>query len=192
MTAEPSGYERALDLFEAVVRGVPCDGWDSPSPCAGWSARDVIGHVIEGQREIIALAAAEEPPAAVDEPGKLTGPDPLESWREARTQCAEALTEQALARPIPFGGFGELPLRDLLDTYVLELLVHAWDLARSNGQAVRLDGDLVHHAFNTAQVVGASMRSQGLIGPALVPPRGAGELTRLLAFLGRRETAGAQ
>ena len=192
MTAEPSGYERALDLFEAVVVGVPADGWDSPSPCAGWSALDVIGHVIEGQREIIALASQEEPPAPVDEPGKLAGDDPLESWREARAECAASLTERALARPIPFGGFGELPLRDLLDTYVLELLVHAWDLAKANGQPVRLDGDLVHHAFNTAQVVGGSMRAEGLIGPALTPPHGANELTRLLAFLGRLETPDAQ
>ncbi|GAB3664997.1 TIGR03086 family metal-binding protein [Actinocorallia lasiicapitis] len=188
MTAEPSGYERALDLFEAVVAGVPADGWDSASPCAGWTARDVIGHVIEGQREIIALARQEAPPAPVEEPAKLAGTHPMRSWREARTDCAAALTEQALARDIPFGGFGELPLHVLLDTYVLELLVHAWDLAATNDQPLTLDGDLVHHAFNTAQVVGNSMRAEGLIGPALTPPPGAGELTRLLAFLGREQT----
>ncbi|MCP9972699.1 maleylpyruvate isomerase N-terminal domain-containing protein [Actinomadura madurae] len=43
-----SGYHRALDLFEGLVAGVPRDGWDAPSPCEGWTARDVAGHVAAG------------------------------------------------------------------------------------------------------------------------------------------------
>ncbi|MEO3785131.1 TIGR03086 family metal-binding protein [Actinocorallia sp. B10E7] len=187
MTREPSGYERALDLFEGVVVGVPENAWSLPSPCEGWTAGDLLGHVIGGQLEIIALVGREEPPDAADAPGRLVGPDPVASWRRARAACAAALTPEALATPIPFGGFGELPLRDLLDTYVLELLVHAWDLARAAGLPVRLDPDLVHRASATAQVIGTTMRKEGLLGPALTPPRGAGELTRLLAFLGRDE-----
>lgn len=186
MTREPSGYERALDLFEGVVSGVPADGWDRPSPCELWTARDVAGHVIGGQREIIALTVSADPPDAAEDPGQFASDDPLRAWKSARAECGAALTAEALARPIPFGGFGELPLRDLLDTYVLELLVHAWDLAQATGQDVSLDSDLVHRAFATAQVIGASMRAEGLIGPALIPPRGSDELTRLLAFLGRR------
>lgn len=189
MTRDPSGYQRALDLFEGVVVGVPEDAWDLPSPCAAWSARDLLGHVIGGQLEIIALTGGEEAPDPVDDPGRLAWPDPVAAWLRARAACAAALTPEALATPIRFGGFGELPLRDLLDTYVLELLVHAWDLARAAGLPVRLDPDLVHRASATAQVIGTSMRKEGLIGPALTPPRGAGELTRLLAFLGRDESA---
>jgi uncharacterized protein (TIGR03086 family) len=189
MTRETGGYQRALDLFEGVVLSVPRDAWELPSPCAGWTARDLLGHVIDGQLEIIALAEGGRPPDAVADPGSLAGADPVASWRRARAACAAALTPRALATLIPFGGFGELPLRDLLDTYVLELLVHAWDLARAAGLPVRLDADLVHRASATAQVIGAGMREQGLIGPALTPPRGSGELTRLLAFLGRDESA---
>ncbi|MFD0534835.1 hypothetical protein ACFQY7_14835 [Actinomadura luteofluorescens] len=63
--------------------------------------------------------------------------------------------------------------------------MHAWDLARATGQPSRLDPDLVHHAFATAQVVAASLRSEGHLAPPLPAPRGADEQTRMLAFLGR-------
>lgn len=188
MSREPGGYVRALDLFEGVVAGVDAEGWEAPSPCTDWTARDVAGHVIGGQREILALARGVEPPDVADDPGSYAGPEPVLAWLRGRRECEAALTEEALLRPIPFGGLGELPLRDLLDTYVLELLVHAWDLAQATKQPVRLDPDLVHHAFATAQVVASTMRSEGLLGPALTPPQGADELTRLLAFLGRRSS----
>ena len=31
--------------FTDRVRGVAPGGWDSPSPCEGWTARDVVGHL---------------------------------------------------------------------------------------------------------------------------------------------------
>src|SRR3954454_24243321 len=151
MSREPSGYARALDLFQGVVAGVDVDGWGAPSPCTEWTARDVAGHVIGGQHEILALAQGVEPTDVADDPCEYAGPEPVLAWLRARRECEASLTEEALLRPIPFGGLGELPLRDLLDTYVLELLVHAWDLAQATKQSVQLDADLVHHALATAQ-----------------------------------------
>ena len=181
-----SGYHRALDLFEGLVAGVPRDGWDAPSPCAGWTARDVAGHVTGGQHLVRALAAGEPEPDVATGPARFVPGDVLMSWRTARKECAAALTPDALNRPIPFGGLGELPLADYLEAYILEPLVHAWDLARATDQPSRLDPDLVHHAFATAQVVAAPLRAAGHLAAPLPPPRGADEQTRMLAFLGRR------
>lgn len=180
-----SGYHRALDLFEGLVAGVPRDGWDAPSPCAGWTARDVAGHVTGGQFLVRALATGQPEPDVNAAPARFIAGDVLMSWRAARKECAAALTPDALHRPIPFDGLGELPLGDFLEGYILEPLVHAWDLARATGQPARLDPDLVHHAFATAQVVAASLRSEGHLAPPLPAPRGADEQTRMLAFLGR-------
>ncbi len=185
MAQDLSGYHRALDLFEGLVAGVPGDGWDAPSPCEGWTARDVAGHVTGGQYLIMALAGGEPEPDASRDPARFVPGDVLMSWRTARKECAEVLTPRALSRPIPFGGFGELPLADYLAAYILEPLVHAWDLARATGQPARLDPDLVHHAFATAQVVAAPLRAAGHLAPPLPPPKGADEQTRMLAFLGR-------
>lgn len=38
-------YERITATFTERVRGVGADAWDNPSPCEGWTARDVIGHL---------------------------------------------------------------------------------------------------------------------------------------------------
>ncbi|GAA0590080.1 TIGR03086 family metal-binding protein [Actinomadura livida] len=185
MAPNLSGYHRALDLFEGLVAGTPRDGWDAPSPCEDWTARDVAGHVTGGQYLIMALAEGRPEPDITRDPARFVPGDVLMSWRTARKECAAALTADALARPIPFGGLGELPLADYLEAYILEPLVHAWDLAKATDQPSRLDPDLVHHAFATAQVVAAHLRTTGHLAPPQRPQKGADEQTRLLAFLGR-------
>ena len=193
MTEEFTGYQRALDGFEAVLCAIPADGWDAPSPCTQWSVRDVAGHMIGGQHMIRDLAVGSPPENVNVAPRRFAGADPIESWRAARKECGGALTPAALGRPIPFGELGEVPLRDFLDGYILEILVHTWDIAQATGQAVRLDPDLVHHAFATARVIARPLREAGLLGPELPTARRADELTRLLAFVGRspgsRETS---
>jgi uncharacterized protein (TIGR03086 family) len=185
MTAELSGYQRALDGFAAVLGAVPAASWAAPSPCAHWTARDVAGHLVGGQYMIRALARGTEPPEINAAPGRFAGTDPVNSWRAARKECAAALTQDALRRPIPYGELGDVPLREFLGGYILEALVHTWDLARATGVPARLDPDLVHHAFATARVLATSLRTAGLLAPARPPPPRADELTRLLAFLGR-------
>ncbi|HEX6470603.1 MAG TPA: TIGR03086 family metal-binding protein [Streptosporangiaceae bacterium] len=186
MTEEFTGYHRALDRFEAVLAAIPADGWDAPSPCTDWSARDVAGHMIGGQHLIRALATGARPPDISAEPGRFAGADPVESWRTARKECSVALTPAALGRPIPFGRLGEVPLRDFLGGYILEALVHTWDIARATGLPAPLDADLVHHALATARVIAPTLRQAGVLAPALPAPPRAGELTRLLTFLGRQ------
>jgi uncharacterized protein (TIGR03083 family) len=50
------GFVRALDGFEAVLAGVAPGYWSAPSPCAGWSAADVAGHMIGDLRATQAMA----------------------------------------------------------------------------------------------------------------------------------------
>ncbi|MDX6740293.1 TIGR03086 family metal-binding protein [Actinocorallia sp. A-T 12471] len=184
-TEEPGGFRRALDLFEEAASAVPADAWEAPSPCAGWTARDVAGHVIGIQHEIIALTRGETPPDVSHTPARFARPDPLTAWKSARAACQSSLTPEALNRLIPFPGFGDLPLRTLLDTYVLELIVHAWDLATAAALPLHPEPDLIHHALATAQVIAPALRRDGLIAPPRPTPRGAPELTRLLSTLGR-------
>ncbi|WP_067468684.1 TIGR03086 family metal-binding protein [Actinomadura macra] len=185
MAQNLSGYHRALDLFESLVAGVPRDGWDAPTPCAPWTARDVAGHVTGGQHLIRALASGEPVPDITDDPVRFVPGDVLMAWRTARKECTASLTPGALKRLVPMGALGELPLGDFLGGYILEPLVHAWDLAVASDQPTRLDPDLVHHAFATAHLIAAPLRTAGHLAPPLPAPQGADEQTRLLAFLGR-------
>ena len=82
-------YGRAQSGFDAMLAGVQPDQWDSPSTCAGWTVRDVAGHVTWGQRQLRAWATR----GTYDQPGGpgtphpavvLAGADPVSAWRAAR------------------------------------------------------------------------------------------------------------
>jgi SAM-dependent methyltransferase len=47
-------YEGLAAQFGERVEAVPDDKWSAAAPCEGWTARDVVKHVIEGQQSIVA------------------------------------------------------------------------------------------------------------------------------------------
>jgi Mycothiol maleylpyruvate isomerase N-terminal domain len=40
-------YLRALDRLGAVVDAVPAERWDASTSCSGWSARRLVGHLVD-------------------------------------------------------------------------------------------------------------------------------------------------
>jgi uncharacterized protein (TIGR03086 family) len=179
------GFVRALDAFESVVAGVPPGRWDAPSPCEGWCAADVAGHVIIALRAIENRAAGHPEADGPADPRTAAGDDPVAAWQAARSGMMVALGPAALARPVQLPWGGQMPLREFVARYPLEILVHTWDLAQATGQAVVLDPGLVREALSTAQQFAPAGRAAGLIGPERPVPADAGDLTRLLALFGR-------
>lgn len=57
---DTGAYRRAQDGFDEVLTAVTSGQWDSPSACAGWTVRDVVGHMIWGQELVRHLAAGQE------------------------------------------------------------------------------------------------------------------------------------
>lgn len=182
------GFVRALDSFEAVLAGVAPSRWSAPSPCAGWSAADVAGHVISDLRATEAMARGRYVESDADDPRSAAGDDPLAAWRVARADMMAALDPVALARPVP-GPWGQMPLGKILDRSAMEFLVHTWDIAQATGQAAVLDPGLVRDALGPARQFAPLARLSGLVGPECAVPEDADDLTRLLAIFGRRNTA---
>jgi uncharacterized protein (TIGR03086 family) len=183
------GFPQALDGFEAALAGVAQSRWSSPSPCAGWSAADVAGHLIGGLRETEALARGRyEEKEATEHPGSVIGDDPLAAWRLARADMMAALDPSALARLVP-GPWGPMPLGEILERSPMEFLVHTWDLAQATGQAAVMDPGLVRHAVGPARQFAPLARLSGLVGPECAVAEDADDLTRLLAIFGRRNAS---
>lgn len=176
---------RAVDAFEAVLAATPSGRWLSPSPCEGWCAVDVAGHVTAGLLVVEARAAGRPLPEADPDWRELAGKDPVATWRKARADMMAALTPDALARRIQLGFGLEVTLSEWLEQYPLELLVHTWDLAQATGQSVVLDTELVGPALETAERFASQGRAAGMVGPELPVPRDADDQTRLLALFGR-------
>lgn len=182
-------YRRAQDDFDATVAAVPAERWDDHSACAKWTNRDVMGHVVWGQ-ELLRHCAAGQPyesrtgaPGAPN-PGVLVPGDPVAAWRAARASSVAALTEEALARPIPGGVFAGAPLAAFVRAVTTDFLAHRWDIGSAVGLDVRLAEALLPDSWAWARE-NIKFRDPDFIGPELTPPPGADEQTRYLAYLGR-------
>lgn len=186
----PDGFVRALDGFEAVLTAVPSDRWEAPSPCEGWCAADVAGHVITGLLAIEAHAAGRPLPEAEPDLRKVAGEDPVATWRAVRSAMTAALEPDVPERRVRLALDVETSLREWLEQYPLELLVHTWDLAQASGQVVVLDPELVRAALETAERFAPLGRAAGMLGPEQPVPDNADDQTRLLALFGRSTAGG--
>jgi hypothetical protein len=76
MTEISERYARLADAFAAKIASVPSDRWATQSPCEGWTARDVVGHVVSSQGLILGLVGRSlgDIPSADDDP-QAFGPE---------------------------------------------------------------------------------------------------------------------
>lgn len=191
-TVDMDAYRRAQDRFDAVLAKVRPDDWQAPSACEGWTARDVVGHVIWGQQLVRHLAAGQEYTSRAGapgtaHPGALAGHDPLASWRSAREASAAALTGEALGRPAPerfVAAHPDARLGHFLNVLLLDFLAHTWDIGHPLGIAANLDPDLITASSPVAEEIVS--RGPGMFAAEVTPPPGADQQTRWLAFLGRQ------
>ena len=187
-------YAALADAFAARIAATPADRWDDPSPCRGWTARDVVAHVVNGHRGIVAMATG-TPPAAghgvhvgpmAQAPLVEPGADLAAAFRACRDALLAVLADPALATRVLRGPLGPVPFERTVDVIgALELLGHTWDLARATGGDDRLDPEAVARTHAALLPHAAALRSTGAFDIALPAPRGADPQTAFLRFTGR-------
>ena len=182
MSAPADRYRRLAARFSDVVNAVPNGAWTATSPCDGWSARDVLHHVVTTELDFLGrMPFAPEEKIATDDPGV--------AWPIVRDLVQTALDAPATAQHVFDGYFGPTTFEALLDHfYNTDLVVHAWDLARATGQSEfeEIDaGEMVRIRSDFGADFAETMRMPGIFGPALPVAAGASEQDRFLAWLGR-------
>ena len=187
MTDNLRVYTKALYGFDHVVRLVPSSSWDSPSPCEGWSARDVLGHVIAVQGYVESLARGVEPTLnPYGSPGGLAGDDPLRSWSAARESVLEAIDAPGVLDHTVQTFRAEETIDNFLAWNVVDTLAHTWDLARAGGVDNHLDDDLIAHATTQAAPAIEAMRQPPFFSGAVIVSNDPSPAVQFLAMLGRR------
>ena len=173
-------YAAISDGFTARLAGVSPDRWSDPSPCAEWSARDVVVHVVNTHRRVRASIDGSTP-------AEVSGDDDLEAaWELARSSIVDALGDKVLAGQTVRGMFGEQPFESLVSRLLCaDTLVHTWDLARATGQDETLDPDAVGRAMEFLTPLDEVIRRPGGFAAKLDPVEGTDEQTRFLNFCGR-------
>jgi uncharacterized protein (TIGR03086 family) len=174
-------YRRLSVAMADRIAAVPDDAWSNPTPCADWSARDLVRHLVETPAMFFGF---------VDRPAPSDGPsvdeDPAGAFDHVRQAVQSALDDPAVATLSYDGMFGPSTFEQGVGQFLCtDLVIHGWDLARATGQDERLDPDDVHAIYEAMRPMDEQMRGPGAFGPKVEPPAGADEQTELLCFLGR-------
>jgi uncharacterized protein (TIGR03086 family) len=181
MTDVQDNYRLVSSGFDAAVGAATPDQWGAQSPCEQWTARDVVAHVVENHRGVIAsVRGGESEPLGADE-------DPKRAWENA-TRVIDEITgdPEAVGKEID-GPTGKMPAGQIISQFMtMDMLVHTWDLARTIGVEERLDEESVRRAYEALKPMDAMIRQPNVFGPKLEPPTGADMQTEFLYFLGRR------
>jgi uncharacterized protein (TIGR03086 family) len=176
--AEQHAYdaERFLDL----ARGAAPGDWERPSPVDGWTARDVVAHLVDWFPGFLSSGAGIELPAvpAVTE-------DPVAAW-EARTADVQKLAESPGDRVVTNPHIGEIPLAQAIDQfYTNDVWMHRWDLAMALGREPDLGEERCAAALAAMEPMEEMLRSSGQYGPRVEVPASASAQDRFVGFIGR-------
>ena len=175
-------YERITAQFTERVRAVPADAWNNPSPCEGWTARDVVGHLTEWIPAFFGGQGVEFPaiPSVQD--------DPVGAWETVQATMAKALADPAIAAKPVSTPFSTQPLADTVDMIVTgDVFTHTWDLARATGQSETLDPEQLQIMLaGVGAMPEEMMRAGGMFGPRVDVPDDADDQTKFLGYVGRR------
>ena len=181
-------YTSILFGFEHVVRSVPATAWDDPSPCEGWTAREVAGHAMSVVNNIAARGGVGEVVDGFVNVAQIAGDNPADTFRGFRNRYLIATDREGGLQTMIKSRLGEMTLDTYIGKMCVDTLVHTWDIAHSAGVDEELDPDAVHAVW--AQVSSAAssgtdlVRSPGFFDPALAPS-GTNESDLLIAFTGR-------
>ncbi|MCE0536143.1 maleylpyruvate isomerase family mycothiol-dependent enzyme, partial [Kineosporia rhizophila] len=167
MTHILAQYRTAVIPLTAVVTAVPPQNWDAPSPCEGWSARDVLAHLIQTQNETLTTNGV----VLGDAPD--TAPDPVGAWAQHTDGVLRALADADLVdRPIDWF-FGPTTIGATFGQfYVWDMYVHRWDLARAAGLDAPFSDAELDNIQEGADLLGKALHMDGMCRPPIVPASG--------------------
>jgi uncharacterized protein (TIGR03086 family) len=176
-------YREIAGRFTALVEGVPDDAtWRRPAPVPGWTALDVVRHLVEWFPPFLADGAGVELPA-----GPAVDDDPVSAWRTMSDGVQAVVDDPASAgKVLANPHIGEVPVPTaILRFFAADVFMHTWDLARATGQDETLDAQRCAVMLAGMEPLDDLLRASGQYGPKVEVGDEADVQTRMLAFIGR-------
>ena len=155
----------ASTTFAERLDAVGADQWDLPTPCEGWTVRDLVHHVVGGNAMVVVLAdgGSADDGLAVLSDTELGGDVATQFADSAASQAAAFAGEGALER-IFHHPAGDMPGEVVLGFRIGDLTIHAWDLARATGGDDALPDELVEAVHATLLPMAPMLGSIGMFG----------------------------
>lgn len=179
-------FNNGLDFFTDVAARLEPDDWAKPSPCEGWQALDVLGHVGIATRFGVALLAGKAPEwVPVDPPRDSVEGDPFEWWAALVDPAKAAVSGTDLAKVVD-SPRGRRSIGEGLSFPAFDLFVHGWDLARTTGHDVEIPQEAIDFGHQVIDPIPDDMkRSQRVFAAEMAVGDDASPTDRVIAWTGR-------
>jgi uncharacterized protein (TIGR03086 family) len=165
---------RCTELAESASAG----DWTRPSPVAGWTALDVVRHLVEWPRGFLRGAGIELPALDVDA-------DPAGAWKQ-HVADIQAILDDPAGRVLSNPHTGDRPVDEAIDQfYTNDVWMHSWDLAKALGREPDLGEERCAATLAGMRPMESMLRDSGQFGPAVPVDDGASAQDKLMGFLGR-------
>ena len=129
---------RVLATTTGIVAQVRAGQLDLPTPCDGWSVRDLLRHMVGNNNGFAAAALGAQPDAAVWDGVDVT--DPVGEFPASAERVVAAFASvEPLGGTFAVLGYGDVPAAQAVGMYFIDYLAHGWDVAVSIGVDPRLD-----------------------------------------------------
>lgn len=179
--------QEVVPRLGAAIAQVQSSELGMPTPCAAWTTRDLLNHIVGGA-EMFADAFGGAPLRDIS--GRLPdaiGDDPSGAFERAAGRFGEATQQPgALDRVLPLP-FGSMTGRTFLRFVAFDLMVHTWDVSRVTGAEVEFPEELVAQVEPFAHLVLDSVPRDDLLCAEPVPVvQRASPLERVVAYSGRQ------
>ncbi|MGW0706804.1 TIGR03086 family metal-binding protein [Streptomyces sp. NPDC002643] len=184
-------HTRATAQAAQLIATVRPEQLDGPTPCAEYDVRTLLSHIVGGTLRV-AVCGEEGDGLHVR---MFVDGVPDDSWSEAYDEVRPRVlrawsSDERMAGPVRVP-WGEIPGREALPAYVMEIVAHTWDLSEGLGRPLALDPELAEYSLAAARIALPDDPREGRPFERAVPaPEGADAYGRLAAWLGRRPLNG--
>jgi uncharacterized protein (TIGR03086 family) len=179
-------FAHSVAEWQSRVEAVDESHWDRPTPCTGWTVRDLVNHVVGEQRWVVPLLEGKTiADVGNDLDGDLLGLAPQESAAAAAKAAVDSFTERGAVDRTVHLSFGDTPAAEYAWQLVADHVVHGWDLAAALDGDRHLDHDLVVHCAQWWGSWEETYRGAGAVATRVELPHDASRQDRLIASFGR-------
>jgi uncharacterized protein (TIGR03086 family) len=157
--------DRARFEFDRRLRTVDAEQWSFDTPCAGWTVRDVVHHVVGGNRMAVSLlAGASRDEARAARGLDPLGDDPIAAFVQSADELSVSFGAPCARNRICHSGVGDIPGEQLLGFRTADYALHAWDLAHATGTDEQLDDALVEELWEIMSPIAPMIGESGQFG----------------------------
>ncbi|GAC1412434.1 MAG: TIGR03086 family metal-binding protein [Actinomycetota bacterium] len=126
-------YKAAVGRLENLVSNVKPEQYTNSTPCESFDVKALLNHIVGGQHLFAAVGSGGTVDRSAPTPD-FVGSDPLGALKTASQKTVEVWSDpQIMSKSLTFP-FGTMPGARGFGLMLMEMHVHAWDLAKATDQ----------------------------------------------------------